>query len=151
MQVTPYLVFNGNCEEALKFYAHALGGKIECLIPYEGTPAAGDAPAGYLRKVLHGRVSVNGQTIMASDCPPERYQAPQGFSLSLQLNDAAEAERLFKALAEGGNVRMPIQETFWALRYGMVIDRFGTPWMVNCEKKVDFPSIEQEHAHAGAR
>ncbi|HLJ46292.1 MAG TPA: VOC family protein [Bryobacteraceae bacterium] len=151
MQATAYLHFNGDCEAALRFYEQALGAEVDCLIPFEGTPAEHEAPAEYLRKVLHGRIKLNGQTIMASDCPPGRYKKPQGFALSLGVKDAAEAHRVFEALANGGTVNMPLQETFWAVRYGSVTDRFGTPWMVNCEKGLDLPAQEEEHAYAGRR
>ena len=151
MQVTAYLHFNGDCEAALKFYERALGGKIDCLFRYEGTPAEAQAPADYRSKVLHGRLNLNGQIIMASDCPPGRYRKPQGFAITLGVADAGEAERVFNALAGDGNVTMPIQETFWAVRYGMVTDRFGTPWMINCEKRIDIPTQDKEPAYAGAR
>lgn len=134
MQLNPYLNFNGDCEAAFRFYERALGGKIDCLILHEGTPAEQQVPAEWRKKVMHGRINVNGQIIMASDCPPGYYQQPQGFSITLGYNEPAEAERVFSALAENGKVKMPIQETFWARRFGMLVDRFGIPWMVNCEK-----------------
>jgi len=148
MQPTTYLNFNGNCEEALRFYQRVLGGHIECLIPYEGTPAAQCAPADCRGKVLHGRLNVEGRVIMASDCAEDRYQKPQGFSICLGSKDAAEAEAVFHALAEGGTVCLPIQETFWAVRFGMLTDRFGIPWMVNCEKHVETPNEEKEGVYA---
>lgn len=150
MQVTAYLHFNGDCEAALKFYERALGGKIDCLIRYEGTPAEQQAPAEFHNKVLHGRLNLNGQVIMASDCPPGRYHKPQGFAITLGVSDAGEAERVFNSLAGDGSVTMPIQETFWAVRYGMVTDRFGTPWMINCEKRIDIPTEDKQPAYAGA-
>jgi len=150
MQVNAYLNFNGDCEDALKFYERALGGKIDCLIRHEGTPAEAHAPAGWRQKVLHGRLSLNGQVLMASDCPPDRYQKPQGFSVTLGVPEPGEAERVFHALAENGKVCMPIQETFWARRFGMVVDRFGIPWMVNCEKAMEGQPTDLEHRHAVA-
>jgi PhnB protein len=137
MQLDPYLLFNGNCEEAFKFYAQVLGGKIEAMMPHEGTPAAERIPPEWRKKILHARLAVDGQALMGSDGPPPgqgTYQPPQGFSVSLQNKNAAEAERIFRALAENGQVRRPIQQTFWAERFGMCIDRFGVPWMINCEK-----------------
>ena len=133
-QLNAYLIFNGQCEEAFRFYERTLGAKIEVVMLHEGTPAAQFAPPEFAKKVLHGRLTVNGQTVMASDCPPERYARPQGFSINLGYQDPGEAERVFGALAADGQVQMPIQETFWAVRFGMVVDRFGIPWMVNCEK-----------------
>ena len=134
MQLNPYLLFNGNCEAAFQFYERTLGGKIEMLLPHEGTPAENAVPPEWRKKIMHGRMTLNGQTIMASDAPPGRYAQPQGFSINLGFGDPGEAERVFHALAEDGKVNMPIQETFWAQRFGMLVDRFGIPWMINCEK-----------------
>ena len=134
MQMNPYLYFDGNCEAAFKFYEKVLGAKIDALMTHEGTPAAGQVPAEWRKKILHARMSVEGQVLLASDAPPGRYDAPKGYSVSVQLNNPVEAERIFHALAENGQVRMPIQETFWAARFGMCVDRFGIPWMINCEK-----------------
>jgi PhnB protein len=133
MQIHPYLSFNGNCEEAFKFYEQSLGGKIETIRTHEGMPPMGEVPPGWERKVLHARIAVGGTIIMGSDTPPAHYKQPQGVDLSIGVTDPAEADRVFNALAENGQVRMPIQKTFWARRFGMLIDRFGIPWMVNCE------------------
>lgn len=134
MQVNPYLYFNGQCEEAFKFYEKLLGGKIEVLMPHEGTPAADHVPADWRKKIMHARMVVDGQTLMASDAPPGHYHKPQGYAVSISVKDPADADRIFHALAENGKVNMPIQETFWAQRFGMLVDRFDIPWMVNCEK-----------------
>jgi PhnB protein len=134
MQLNPYLLFNGQCEAAFKFYEKCLGGKIVTMQPHAGTPAEGQVPAEWRSKILHARMTVGDQVLMASDAPPDRYQQPQGFSVTLQMNDPAKAESTFHALAENGKVQMPIQQTFWAARFGMLVDRFGIPWMVNCEK-----------------
>lgn len=134
MQLNPYLTFNGQCEAAFRFYEQSLGARVDLMIPHAGSPAESQVPPGWGSKIMHARLTLGEQVLMASDAPPERYQKPQGFSISLQARDAAEAERVFGALAEQGSVTMPIQETFWAARFGMVVDRFGTPWMVNCDK-----------------
>ena len=133
MQINPYILFNGTCEEAFKFYAELLHGKIEVLSTYGETPAAGHVAPEWRNKVIHARLSMNGQILMASDAPPERFKPPQGFSVSLNVSSIAEAERIFAALAQGGSVGMPLGQTFWAARFGMAVDRFGIPWMVNCE------------------
>ena len=133
MQINAYVMFNGQCEAALKFYEQSLGGKIEMISRYEGSPAAGQAPAGWENKILHARFVLNGQTLMASDAPPDRYEPPKGFFLSLMVKNVKEAEEVFQALATDGSVVMPLQQTFWAIRFGMLVDRFGIPWMVNCE------------------
>jgi PhnB protein len=134
MQLNPYLTFNGQCEAAFKFYEQCLGGKIEMMMPHAGTPAEEHVPVEWRNKILHARLAVSDGVLMGSDAPPERYEQPRGFSVSLQIREPAHAERVFHALAEGGAVQMPIQQTFWAARFGMLVDRFGTPWMVNCDK-----------------
>lgn len=135
MRLNPYLMFDGRCEEAFRFYEKVLGGKIEAMFPHEGTPAEGHVPPEWRKKIMHARLVVGDQVLMGSDSPPQ-YQSPmKGFSVSINVSDSAEAERIFHALGEGGNVTMPIQQTFWAARFGMLTDRYGTPWMVNCEPK----------------
>jgi PhnB protein len=134
VQVNPYLFFNGQCEEAFKFYEKLLDGKITAMMPHEGTPAANSVPADWRSKIIHARMTIGDQELMGSDAPPAHQHKPQGFSISIGVNDPAEAERVFHALEEGGTVTMPMAETFWAKRFGMLVDRFGIPWMVNCEK-----------------
>src|SRR5262249_34536587 len=133
MQLDTYLFFNGQCEEAFKFYADALGGKIEAMMPHEGSPAAEHTPKEWGRKILHARMTVANAVLMGSDAPPGHYKQPQGYSVSITVKDPTEAERLFAALTENGSVQMPIQQTFWSPRFGMLVDRFGIPWMVNTE------------------
>jgi PhnB protein len=134
MQLNPYLTFNGQCEAAFKFYEKCLGGKIEAMMTHAGTPMENHVPSEWRNKILHARLTVGDQALMGSDAPPERYEKPQGFSVSLNVKSPAEAERIFHALAEKGKVQMPLEQTFWAVRFGMCVDRFGIPWMVNCEK-----------------
>jgi PhnB protein len=135
MQINPYLVFNGQCEAAFKFYEKALGGKIDGIMTFGQSPMAKEAPAGWENKVMHARMTVGGATVlMGSDAPPDRYEKPQGFSVSLQIKDPAETERIFHELEQNGKVQMPIQKTFWSARFGMLVDQFGIPWMVNCEQ-----------------
>ena len=123
MQLTPYLSFNGQCEEAFRFYERAIGARITFLLPHS------DGQAGILHATLH----VGDQTVNGADTSPQHYEKPKGFSLALATKDPAEAERLFNALAEGGEVQMPLQQTFWSPRFGMLVDRFGISWMINCE------------------
>jgi len=134
MQLHPYLLFNGRCEEAFRFYAECLSGRIEAMIPHAGSPAEQHVPPEWRSKILHARLSVGEQVLMASDAPPGRFEKPQGFSVSINVTDPAEAERIFRALAENGTITMPMEQTFWAARFGMCVDRFGIPWMVNCEQ-----------------
>jgi PhnB protein len=135
MQMNPYLLFNGQCEEAFKFYEKCLGGKIESLSTFANSPMEQHVPAEWSGKVMHASLNLgDGVILMGSDPPPGRYQAPQGFSVSLGIKDPAETERIFNELAQDGKVQMPIQKTFWSERFGMVADRFGIPWMLNCEQ-----------------
>ncbi len=134
MNLSPYLFFNGDCEAAFKFYEKVLGGKIDAMFTHEGTPAAKDVPPEWQKKILHARLLLRDWAVMASDAPPGRYSKPQGFSVSLEIETPEESERVFHALSEKGSVVMPIQETFWAKRFGMLTDRFGIPWMINCSK-----------------
>jgi PhnB protein len=132
MQINPYLFFKGQCEEAFKFYAQCLGGKIEAMMSHAGTPAETQVPPEWRDKILHARLTVGDNILMGSDAPPGRQQGTGGFSVSIMIDAPATAERIFHALAENGKVNMPIQKTFWAERFGMLVDRFGIPWMINC-------------------
>ncbi len=134
MQLSSYLFFNGDCEAAFKFYEQCLGGKIEAMRTHAGTPAAEQVPAEWRDKILHARLIVGDQVLLASDAPPGSYEKPKGFFVHLQMKDPEEAERIFHALAEDGTVQMPIQQTFWAARFAMLTDRFDIPWMVHCER-----------------
>ena len=134
MQLNPYLTFDGRCEAAFKFYEKVLGGKIEAMMTYGSSPMAEQTKPDWRNKIMHARLTVGDKMLMASDAPPDRYEAMKGIMVTLGIDDPGEAERIFHALSEKGTVQMPIQETFWAARFGMLVDQFGTPWMVNCEK-----------------
>jgi PhnB protein len=128
-----YLLFDGNCEEAFNFYQKTLGGEIKAMMRHEGTQAAKSVPAEWLDKILHAALEVDDTLLMASDAPPGRFSKPQGFSVNIAVKSIGEAERIYRALAQGGTETMPIQQTFWSARFGMCTDRFGIPWMVNCD------------------
>lgn len=134
MQLNPYLLFDGKCEQAFKFYEKVLGAKIEAMMPHEGSPMADKVAPEWRKKIIHARIKIGDTVLFASDAPPDRHEAMKGFSVCLGFDTPADAERAFSALAENGTVRMAIQETFWAARFGMLVDQFGTPWMINCEK-----------------
>ncbi|HWF12677.1 MAG TPA: VOC family protein [Candidatus Acidoferrales bacterium] len=134
MQLNAYLLFKGNCEEAFKFYERALGGKIEAMIPHAGTPAEKHVSPEWRDKIMHARLAVGNAVLMGSDAPMDKFDEPKGFSVSIHTDDPAEAERLFQALEKDGTVKMPLQQTFWAVKFGMLVDRFGIPWMVNCQQ-----------------
>jgi PhnB protein len=133
MQLNPYLSFNGQCEAAFKFYEQCLGGRILAMLTYGSSPMADQTPPEWRNKIMHTRLIVENAVLMGSDSPPEHYEQMKGMSVSLSIEKPEDAERIFHALAENGTVRMPIQETFWATRFGMLVDQFGTPWMINCE------------------
>jgi PhnB protein len=128
------LSFDGRCEAAFKFYEQCLGGKIGMLLTWGDSPMAKDAPPGWGGKILHASLTVGDTVLLAADAHPGQYEPPRGFAILLGISDLADAERIFNALAENGTVNMPLQETFWALRFGAVTDQFGIPWEINCEK-----------------
>jgi len=130
----PYLSFNGDCEAAFRFYEDSLGARLVGeIFRYAGTPMAGQVPADWQSKVMHASLTIGDQVLMAGDVPPDRYERPKGFSLSLQIENPAQGERIFNLLARGGTVVLPLEKTFWAALFGMVVDRFGIPWLINCE------------------
>jgi PhnB protein len=130
--MNPSLMFNGQCEAAFKFYQQCLGGKIAAIVTYGESPIAEQMSSELQDKIMHVHLIVGDQELMGSDSPSESYAEPKGFSVSLNIDNVLETERIFHALAENGTVQMPLQETFWAKSFGMVIDRFSTPWMINC-------------------
>jgi PhnB protein len=133
MQVQPYLFFDGRCEEAIEFYRKAVGAEVVMLMRYEDSPEPpppGTIPPGSQRKVMHASFRVGQSTVLASDGNCEGKPAFAGFSLSITVPDDATAERLFAALADGGQVQMPLSKTFFSSSFGMVADRFGVGWMV---------------------
>ena len=134
MQIVPYLNFKDQCADAFRFYEQLLGGKLLAMMTFGETEAAGHTGPELRNLIMHACLQVGDGLLMGSDSPGEHYEKPQGLYVSLHPTDPAEADRIFHGLAEGGTVGMPIQETFWALRFGMVTDRFGTPWMINCSK-----------------
>ena len=136
MQLNPYLFFDGDCEAAFTFYAQTLRGEIEMLMHYgdapggDGNPAIGD-------RVIHVCLKFGEQRLMGSDaCPPQHpYTRPEGFSVCVNVETVAEARRIFDAFAEGGAVFAPLDKTFFAEAWGMLVDRFGIPWMINCARE----------------
>lgn len=133
MRVEPYLFFNGRCEEAVEFYKKALGATVAMLMRFKDSPephAPGMLPPGSENKVMHVSFRVGDTTVMASDGFCKGQTEFQGLSLSLTVSNEAEADRVFAALADGGQVQMPLNKTFWSPRFGMVTDQFGLGWMV---------------------
>ncbi|MBC9251428.1 hypothetical protein A9179_14245 [Pseudomonas alcaligenes] len=141
MKIHAYLFFDGQCAEAMNFYAQSLGGELNLMRFSDNPEGCGDLPAEYRERILHACLMVGDEVLMASDSMPgqgcdgaDEGSGIKGCSMSLQVHSIKEAERVYNALAAGGQARMPLQQTFWAVRFGMLVDRFGVSWMVNCEK-----------------
>jgi PhnB protein len=134
MGLTTHLNFNGECEAAFRFYEQTLGGKIISMHTYDSTPAGQQVPPDWQKKIMHAEMKIGDVLLMGADVPADRYQTPQGFSITFQTDQPAEADRVFAALAQNAEVQMPIQQTFWSARFGMLVDQFGIPWMVNCSQ-----------------
>lgn len=141
MRLNPYLSFDGNCREAFEFYASVLGGRMMAMLSYAdmpadaqpAKPAEGCSPMPMpLDKIMHACMEVDGVMLMGGDAPQGMYQKPAGTNVTLNIEEPAEAERIYAALSKGGSITMPLGETFWAKRFGMFTDRYGTPWMINC-------------------
>ena len=132
MQIIPYLMFEGDCRQAFEFYARVLRGRNTHMLTNGESPMAAHFPAELHGRIMHARLESDAATLMGSDLPPEvKKPSVTAFAVSIVVNDNAEAERIFHALADGGNVDMTIAESPWGERFGMCTDRFGTPWMIN--------------------
>jgi PhnB protein len=132
MRVTPYLNFRDRTREAFEFYAGVLGGEIDFIQTFGESPAAGEVPPDWGDAVMHAHLTFPGGALMASDAPGDMFKPAQGLYVSLHVDTIEEAERIWAAFRDGGTPEMDLQETFWAKRFGVVTDRFGTPWMINC-------------------
>jgi PhnB protein len=132
--ITTHLSFNGQCREAFETYAKILGGAITFSMTYAGSPMEEMAPPEYRDRIMHASLAAGGTTLSGNDDVPGQYKTPQRFAVAISPKTIEEAELIFNALAEGGTIHMPLAETFWAARFGYLVDRFGIPWMINCEK-----------------
>ena len=139
MEISPYLTFKGECEAAFSFYAECLGGTLGEVFRYGGSPLAGEAPPDWKDKVMHTSLKIGNQVLLGADVAPARYEEPKGFSLSLQLSDTAAAKRIYTQLSTNGRIVMPLEKTFWAALFGVVTDRFGISWLINCEGPRESP------------
>jgi PhnB protein len=133
MEFSPYLNFNGTCAAAFKYYEQVLGGRIDFLQTHGDSPMKEHVPPDWYDKVIHASLTVDGQVLMGSDAPDDHYAPAQGMYVSIHVATTTEGKRIFDALAQGGKVTMPYAQTFWSPGFGMVVDRFGTPWMVNAK------------------
>ena len=134
MDINPYLYFNGECAAAFRFYERCFNGRIVIMHTHGESPMKEHVPVEWHDKVIHARLEVGSAVVMGSDASPPDYNAPRGVDVSVTLASPEEAERTFKALSENGTVRMPFEKTFWSAGFGMVVDRFGVPWMIGCEQ-----------------
>jgi PhnB protein len=133
MRINAYVDFNGQCEAAFRFYEQCLGGRLQAIFRYAGSPLADQVPADWQDMVMHATLTIGDGVLQGADVAPERYERPQGFSLTLQLQDTSEAERIFQQLATNGTVVMALEKTFWAARFGVLVDQFGIRWLINCD------------------
>jgi PhnB protein len=131
MKLNPYLAFDGQCREAFEFYEKALGGKMSFIQTIGESSMAASSPIEAHDRVMHVTLQVGDQVLQGADAPPGQFSKPAGFCVATHFEDVAEGERVFNVLAERGTVQMPFQPTFWAKGFGMLIDQFGTPWIVN--------------------
>lgn len=129
--IDSYIFFDGNCADAMRFYERVTGGKVTAMLKYSESPDPNQCPPGSSDRIMHASLLVDGRNLMASDTPAGQFKPMQGFSLSLYFDTPEEAKQKFDMLAEGGSVFMPMGPTFWAKAFGMLTDRFGTPWMVS--------------------
>lgn len=130
MKMTPYLHFKNQCREAFELYADIFNGTINAMLSYEDTPET-EAPVEWNNHILHAHLSIGDLELMGSDAPGDYYAKPQGLYIFMSVDELDEAERIYNRLSEGGAIQMPLEETFWAERYAMFIDRYGTPWMIS--------------------
>jgi PhnB protein len=132
MKWGPHLTFDGRCEAAFRFYERCLGGRIDTLLTYGYSPMAAQVPGDWRGKIVHAALTVGDSALTGVDLLPKDYGLPRGFFVLLNIDHPADTERMFRSLSEKGTVRMPIQETFWSIRFGIVVDQFGIPWEINC-------------------
>ena len=132
MQISPHLIFDGQCRDAFVAYQRILGGKLATFMTFGESPLAATVDAKWHSRILHATLDLDGAELNGADVLPHDYQRPQGFSVILSLGGVERASQIFAALAQGGKVNMPFQSTFWSPGFGVVVDRFGTPWEINC-------------------
>ena len=132
MQFSAHLTFAGRCEAAFKFYEQVLGGRIMTMLSYGNSPAAAQIPSEWREKIVHATLALGDTVLAGVDLLPEQYERPQGFFVLLETTDALRTERMFRALAEAGEVKMPVQKTFWSPAFGVLVDQFGIPWELSC-------------------
>jgi len=134
MKLNTYLNYGGNCAQAFRFYEEHLGGKITMMMTHGEQPDGANVPPERQKDILHARITLGGTELLAADVPPERFQPMRSAYLSLSVDSIEEAERIHALLSDGGQIFMPMEETFFAFRFSMLRDKFGTSWMIICER-----------------
>ena len=129
--IAPYLYFRGNCKDAFDFYHSVLGGKITSMT-FGQSPMAAECDPGMLDQLMHVRIVVGDSILMGSDSPPQYWTASGGFAISYSVDTPEEGKKIFDALSDGGQIVMPLEKTFWSEAFGMLEDKFGISWMINC-------------------
>jgi PhnB protein len=138
-----YLFFDGTCAEAMRFYERVFRGRLELLLTYGESPASNDVSPEKRERIMHARLDIDGRALMASDAVSEDpFEGIRGFALSMNYDSVDEAQRVFGELSDGGTVQMPLQKTFWSAAFGMLVDRFGTPWMINVNEPASAATAE---------
>jgi PhnB protein len=132
MKLNPHLSFGGRCEEAFQFYQRCFGGEILSMLTYGNSPMAEQVPQDWRGKIAHATLTVGDSQLMVADVLPEQYEKPKGFQVLLAIAEPADAERIFETLSKNGTVHMPLQETYWSVRFGVLVDQFDIPWEINC-------------------
>jgi PhnB protein len=144
MKLNPYLAFDGRCREAFEFYEKAFGGKITFMQTIGQSPMASQMPAEAQGRVMHATLQIGDQVLQGADAPPGQFTRPAGFTVALHYDEVTDGQRAFNTLAQNASVQMPFQPTFWAGGFGMLIDQFGTPWMVNAGQAPAYAAADRE-------
>jgi PhnB protein len=134
MRFSTHLTFNGQCRDAFDFYARVLNAKIITMLTFGESPLASEVPPDWHAKILHATLECGAFALLGSDAFPNGYVSPRGFSVTLSVDTYHHTKVIFDSLAVGGNIQLPLRKTFWSGGFGMVIDRFGIPWEINCEQ-----------------
>ena len=132
MQLSCHLTFAGTCEEAFQFYERTLGGRVETMLTFGDSPLADEVSKEWRGKIIHATLVLDDAVLSGADVRPEDYEQPRGFYVLLHPSDPPQSERIFSTLGENGQIQMPLQKTFWSESFGVVVDRFGTPWEISC-------------------
>ena len=132
MSMSFHIDFNGQCQEAFQYYSQNLGGKIDTMLQFKDSPVSSTVPEAQQDWIVHANISIDGVELAGADLAPDQYQKPKGFYVLLSVDSEQEVKSIFASLALGGDILFALQKTFWSPCYGIVVDRFGVPWKINC-------------------